>query len=107
MLRVMGIFMSLPINPNPLVTPRGLRYSIIYLLVFILPFLIMNSQTGMTAILVKTFSFLTLPLALAAWLLSPDFFHSHYWLLIALNIALDLLLLLWIGRAVKKKNNLA
>jgi hypothetical protein len=97
---------SMPLtDQTPLITPKGLKYAGIYLLVFVLPFVIMYGQAGMTAIIIKTYSFITLPVPLLIWLFSPEFFHNHYWTLISLNVMVNLLLLVWIGKVISSKKS--
>ena len=87
------------------VSPRGIKYIIIYLTVFVLPFLLVQNQPGMTSTTFKTLGFITLPISLIIWIYSLEMFHNLFWIHITINIILDILILLCIGSLIERRNN--
>jgi hypothetical protein len=92
-------------TPSSLFSPRGLRYVVTYLVIFIVPFLIFQGSEGMTAIIFKTLGYITLPISLLTWLINLDIFHQYFWVHITVGVVLDVLFLLWIGSLVERREN--
>jgi hypothetical protein len=91
-------------TPTSLLSRRGLRYILIYLIIFVMPFLIFQAKEGMTAIIFKTLGYATLPLSLIIWLIKLDFFHQFFWVHITVGMVLDILFLLWIGSLIERRS---
>ncbi|MHA1575370.1 MAG: hypothetical protein ACTSXL_04445 [Alphaproteobacteria bacterium] len=58
----------------------------------------------MTAIIGKTLGYITMPTSLLLWLFNIEIFQNLYWVHICINIVINILLLLWIGSLVDRKN---